>query len=199
MTVKVADTPGPAYQEGSYSYNPTPQFGDLPYFRYPGLYLLYGYATTPSQALSIGIAMGSQMPSVNWLKNQTLWTAGFVAGFSLAGFGSAAFAGLGAAGAGFGSRVGAAAGTAILAAGSSAYVDANVGQYGGSFSSGALIGGITQAALQVVSAAKYYLGPGNARGTWLGGSATNMSGTPSVGDIILETNPALKLLYDLLF
>jgi len=200
MPVKVADTPGPAYQEGSYSANPRPQIrGDLPYFRYPGLYLLHGYASTHAEAVSIGLAMGSQMPSVDWLKNQTLWTGGFIAGFSLAGFGSAAYSGLGAAGVGFGSRVGAVAATAILGAGASAYVDAETGAYGGSFSSGALIGGIAQTALQVVSTAQRYFGEGTFQGTGVGGSATNITGDPTIGDIIRSTNPGLDLLLDLLF
>lgn len=199
--VKVADTPGPAYQEGAFAYNPTPQIpGDLPYFRYPGLYLLYGYATTPAQALSYGFAMGSQVNPAgsSWLKRQTIWTAGFIAGFSLAGFGASATAAVYSAYTATAAIATAGAFTIGTAALTGVVESSLPSSVAGAFSSGVFIGSVSNLTLQLAGGVAQEASRGSYQGVGIGESASGLSGTVTARDILESTNPGLKLILDLL-
>lgn len=96
-------------------------------------------------------------------KDIMMWSAGFVGAFSLGGFGVSAFAGLGAAGAGIGTRVGAAIAVTAVGAISDSAVAARLGANsplgleGGdsrswtSYQSGGFWGGVAQWAFQVIA------------------------------------------------
>lgn len=163
---KTANTPYPAYQAsgwvGGEDQGPqrvmagTDPYTGLPVYEYPGLYQLYGFASSPSEAYAMYTAAHHgtepQSSADSFERQAMLWTAGFVGGFSLAGFGAASWAGLGAAGAGLGTRVGVAIGIGALSSVSQDIVTQSFSsELGAAYTSGSTWGAIAGITFNILS------------------------------------------------
>lgn len=210
---KVADTPGPAYLGGTYMPVSRAQLTDeeyvawsnLPVLDYPGLYQLQGYASSREEAIQMysythgGAA--PEMGSSDYMARETIFWAGVVGGFSLAGFGVAAVAGLTSAGVAASTAVYAGIGTSLVGVGTTVAVEtAGPDAWEGQYSSGALIGGLVNLGLQLSGSIADWLEPGaGVTAPPVAGSASGLSGEFSYWQFLRDTNPGAALLWDLLF